>query len=108
MIVVEGPEKDAVLKVDTRIEVRVKVALGALSPDDVSVEIFQGSLDSRDEIVDGVGVPATVEGDSADGTYTFRAELDCESSGRHGYAARVLPCHEDLVHSYLPKLITWE
>ncbi len=108
VIGVEGPEKDAVLKVDTRIEVRVKVALGELSPDDVSVEVFQGSLDSRDEIVDGTGVAATVEGDSTDGVYTFRAELDCESSGRHGYAARVLPRHEDLVHSYVPNLITWE
>jgi len=34
-------------------------------------------------------------------------EVACESTGQHGYSVRVLPCHEGLVHPFIPGLVRW-
>ncbi len=87
--------------------VRVKVRVGSLKLDDISVEVIYGPLDTRGELESYESIKATVEEGPSDGVYTFKASIPCPDSGRYGFSARVLPKHHDLVHSYLQGLITW-
>jgi len=88
---------------------RVHVWLGSLSLDDVSVEVVQGPLDNRGELGGYNAIKATLEeGPDDHGLCVYRASIPCHESGRFGLSARILPRHRDLVHPYLPGLITWE
>ena len=42
-----------------------------------------------------------------DGAYLFEASAQCAMSGLHGYTARILPQHPDLVTPFLPGFIKW-
>jgi hypothetical protein len=43
----------------------------------------------------------------APGRHVFSGTLACRSSGRQGYAIRVLPGNQDLATPFEPGLITW-
>lgn len=88
-------------------EVVVRAELGALSPDDVAVEVYHGLMNPSGEIVRGEAARARfvgIDGKSA----TFRAQIPCRVSGRYGYAARIVPLHPELVNRCIPQMITWE
>jgi len=94
------------LTVGCELEVRASVKLGHLSPDDVSVETYEGALDTNQEIEHGRATPMTfvrVE----KGISLFVGKVRCQSSGLRGYTVRVLPRHEDLAHPFEPRLIVW-
>jgi starch phosphorylase len=104
---VDDVEADAdALKVGDVLHVRAEIYLGDLAPDDVTVQLYQGVVDDRGEIPKGAPVPMTAQG-GKDGAFTFVGALPCLGSGRYGFAVRVLPCHEDLVHALEPRLILW-
>jgi len=95
------------LGVGTTLEVPVRVQLGSLSPDDVSVELRYGPLGPTGDIRDAKVVRADllrVEG----GENVFVAKLPCGITGRCGFSARVLPRHADMLAPYTPLRITWE
>jgi len=94
------------LAVAAELEVRASVRLGQLSPDDVSVETYEGALDAEQEIVHGRATPMSyVSGDK--GVSLFVGQSRCSDSGLHGYTVRVLPRHEDLANPFEPRLIVW-
>ncbi|MGQ9627891.1 MAG: alpha-glucan family phosphorylase [Anaerolineae bacterium] len=95
------------LQVGDRLEVRVVVNLGALSPEDVTVEIYHGSLDVKGEIDKGRTIPMGYVEGRGEGRYLFAGAIACRTSGLQGYALRILPCHKDLVNPYEPGLIFW-
>jgi hypothetical protein len=41
------------------------------------------------------------------GVHMFVGRIDCRSSGRHGFAVRVLPGLPDLATPFEPGLIAW-
>lgn len=89
--------------------VEVTIDYGALSADDMAVEVLFGRLDAEDQFLDPDVVPATlVPGETPDKHGVYRAECLCEWSGRYGFAARVRGHHEDLVHPFHSGMITWE
>ncbi len=96
------------LKVGQEFRVQADVHLGPLGPDDVTVEVYAGPLDSAGNIRDGAAVPMTLVDKPSHGKAAFQAMLPCRSSGRHGLAVRVLPRHPDLVHPFDPGIIAWE
>ena len=95
------------MAVGTTMEVPVRVRLGTLTPDDVAVEVRFGPLGPAGDIRCASVVQAQLartEGDD----HLFVAKLVCGTSGRCGFAARVLPRHPDLLAPFTPLRITWE
>ena len=94
------------LAVGSELEVRASVMLGQLGPEDVSVELYEGALDTSQNITRGKATPMVYSGVQK-GISLFVGKVRCESSGLRGYTVRVLPHHEDLANSFEPRLIVW-
>jgi starch phosphorylase len=89
------------------LEVRVRVHLGSLGPQDVAVELYQGLLDDKGQIPDGEVIAMSGTQSDSDGSHLFVGAIPCRTSGLHGYTLRILPRHEDLSNPYEPGLILW-
>lgn len=92
-----GPDE---VTVGATLPVRAHVALGELKPEDVAVEIFQGQVDSRGELLDGTAVPMTAAGRNDDGSIRFEGRVPTARTGRFGFAVRVVPRHAELTQPY--------
>jgi starch phosphorylase len=95
------------LTVGDRLEVRAKVHLGSLTPQDVSVELYYGPLGPQRQIAAAETASMTCQESLGEGTHLFVAAVACRTSGRHGYTLRILPRHEELVRPFEPGLILW-
>ena len=130
---VDAPDGDVAVGID--LPVRVRVRLGSLSPEDVSVQLYDGPVDAQGNIAGGQAVEMRVDavpasdgavetgaaagGNGAarpaapsvpatsDGVYTYTGAISCRSSGLHGYSVRVLPKHPNLANPFEPALVTW-
>ncbi|HXI16399.1 MAG TPA: alpha-glucan family phosphorylase [Chloroflexota bacterium] len=93
--------------------VRAHVQLGSLSPDDVSVQLYDGAVDTDGQIARGQSVEMAVDTNGIDGhqerngSYTYAGEIPCLASGLHGYSVRIVPAHPDLSSQFEPGLVTW-
>jgi starch phosphorylase len=97
------------LKVGAEVCVSALVKLGKINPDDVSVELYHGSVDTWGNISDGSAVRMDYkESSGQDSQHWFTGVMPCRSSGRRGLAVRVLPKHADLVNPCELGLILWE
>ena len=78
-------------------EVSAVVSLGALTDDDVAVQLIHGPVGTNDELTSTAVVAMDLRelGDSA-GHYRYRGSFSCEQAGRYGYTVRVVPAHPDL------------
>lgn len=104
---VDGAAREPV-KVGSHIKVRGRVRLGALSPEQVAVEVYLGHIDAKGEIAGAQAIPMQLAGQNANGSYDFEAaDVPVRSSGRQGYTVRVLPHHVDKSTAFLPGLIRW-
>lgn len=107
---IELPELGSTVYVGQRIPIKMHVHLGAITPDDVRVEIVAGRINSQDELLNYTPTGATIDATSpaaGNGTYVYKGEVECLESGRFGLTARVIPKNENLVHTRKPKLISW-
>jgi len=100
----EGPAPTIAVASDVRVSAQVH--LGALSPEDVVVELYTGRVDTNGEIVEGHAVPMKSEGRSGDG-YRYMGTASVSESGKHGFTIRVRPSHPDLSSKFVPGLIRW-
>ncbi|MBN1567019.1 MAG: alpha-glucan family phosphorylase [Acidobacteria bacterium] len=84
-----------------------RVRTGALTPEDIRVELYTGPLNSDGEITRPTIAemqPVRRENDA----YIYEVTtVPCCGSGLHGYTARVLPRHPDLKHPFAFGVITW-
>ncbi len=97
------------LKVGSELAVRAFVKLGRIGTDDVSVELYHGTVDAWGNILQGSTVKMNYDqSDSQNGEYCFVGPMLCGKSGRQGLAVRVLPRHDDLVNPHELGLIHWE
>ncbi len=102
----EGPAPD--VEVGHMVRVRARLATGALSPADVTVELYVGSLDAAGEILHPAAFAMRHTASPGSGEHLFEsAGLPCCCSGLQGYTVRVLPHHPDLAARFVPGLITW-
>jgi starch phosphorylase len=105
--VVEAGEL-AALQVGREIQVRARVRLGGLTPDDVRVELLVGRVNADDDLVEVEATPLQSVGSQSDSLYIFEARaVPCRTSGLHGYTLRVLPHHPELTTPFQPGLIVW-
>ncbi|MGE5558609.1 MAG: alpha-glucan family phosphorylase [Bacillota bacterium] len=90
----------------TEVPVAVRADLGDLAPGDVKVEAYYGPLDEEGAIFDARITELAVE-ERLDGGYTYKGFISCETSGRWGYAVRLLPHHPNLGNPFEMGLIKW-
>lgn len=95
------------VRVGDEMRVAATVKLGSLQPQDVTVEVFYGKLNTRGEFASGKSVPMTAESANADGTYSFTAALRYHTSGDRGVSVRVLPSNPNLPSPFQPGIIRW-
>jgi starch phosphorylase len=100
----EGPA--ATIAVASEVRVSALVHLGALSPEDVVVELYTGPVDTAGDIVEGNAMSMQSEGRSGDG-YRYMGASRVSQSGKHGFTIRVRPSHPDLSSKFVPGLIRW-
>ncbi len=83
-------------EIGTAVHLRAIVALGALSPEDVSVEAAYGPVDAADEITVAEHLPLTLAGDAGSGQWAYEGDVPLGRTGAFGYTVRVLPRHPAL------------
>ncbi|HEY5357154.1 MAG TPA: alpha-glucan family phosphorylase [Streptosporangiaceae bacterium] len=77
-----------------RLTIRASVALGDLSPDDLTVEVVYGRAGDSDEILDPVRRPLVLDGEPGhDGVARYVGQAELGEPGPFGYTVRVLPSH---------------
>ena len=80
------------------LSVHAFVALGSLSPDDVSVQLVHGRANADDELTEASFTSLFV-GESYDGgRFRFDGDVTLARAGAFGYTVRVVP-HNDLLIS---------
>ncbi|MDY6843867.1 MAG: alpha-glucan family phosphorylase [Thermodesulfobacteriota bacterium] len=87
--------------------IATRVNLASLTPQDVSVEVFYGIIDSQGNVSNAQVAPMKME-KKEDGYYIYRVHITCRVSGQYGFTVRAFPHHPHLVHPFTPLLITWE
>ena len=106
---VEGVEANGSdpMEVGAELQVKARVDLGSLSPQDVEVQLFHGVVDSLGEIPSPRTVVMSHNGSHDGGKWAFKGAIPCRASGQYGYAVRVLPRHPGLANLFEPGLVCW-
>ncbi|MBM4350550.1 MAG: glycosyltransferase family 1 protein [Deltaproteobacteria bacterium] len=86
--------------------VEVDISLLELTPQDLSVEVYYGPVDSKANFFSRSFLSLQPSQQNGDKT-TFKGEIPCQSVGRFGFRIRVLPSHPLLTHPYSMGLILW-
>jgi len=87
--------------------VSANVALGSLSPDDVSVQLVIGRIGPNRDLVDTEVKAMKMTGRDND-AYTFEGTILCDRAGHHGYTVRVVPHNDNIVVAHELPLVRWE
>lgn len=94
------------IQVNQTMPVKARIDLAALTPDDVQVELYQGTIDTNGEIAHGIPVVMDYQGeDKSSKVYT--GNITYTTSGLQGLSLRVLPKHKHLSSPYETRLILW-
>ena len=95
------------IELGASLAVEVTVHLGQLTPQDLSVEIYCGPVDSKANFLDRFTIPLRTFIQER-GRTVFRGEIPCQKVGRFGFRIRILPAHPLLSNPYSLGLILWE
>ena len=95
------------IEVNQTVAVKAKVDLATLNPDDVQVELYQGSIDANGDIVNAIPVVMDYQGKNPDALSVYTANITYTTSGLQGLSLRVLPRNQYLSSPYEPRLIAW-
>jgi starch phosphorylase len=106
IITVNGPPGGEA-KVGQTLSFDVTIELGDVKPSEVTVQLFHGPTAADGAIEKAYAVPMTGAAEVSAGRYQYRVQIVCRSSGRQGYAVRVLPALPDLGTPFEPGMIVW-
>jgi starch phosphorylase len=95
------------LRVNQTIRVKARIHLDTLTPDDVQVELYQGTVEVDGEIRTGIATPMQHQGQDSEGKSLYGVDIRYASSGLQGLSLRILPKHKYLNSPYDPKLVLW-
>ncbi len=93
--------------VGQKLKVNVLIQLGELNPEDITAEIYFGTIGSRGELNGGQFEPLVAEEKQSNGTCRYYGAIPCDNSGLQGFAVRVLPNNPRLARRMIPGLILW-
>jgi starch phosphorylase len=97
---------DSELLVGKALPLEATIRLGQIAPNEVQVQVYHGALNPQGDLTDEIATELKYDS-SSDGVHLFKGSIECASSGRFGFALRVLPRHEALVTPFATKLIYW-
>ncbi|MGI6368042.1 MAG: alpha-glucan family phosphorylase [Anaerolineae bacterium] len=83
------------------------VRLGALQPDDVTVQVCLGVADASGDITDSRAEEMQYVRQEQDGAHRYELQTRFDATGLNGYTVRVLPRHANLHTEHLPGLVRW-
>ncbi|TAM71249.1 MAG: glycosyltransferase family 1 protein [Microbacteriaceae bacterium] len=87
---VESGGIDSVPQVGDQLHLRAHIALGALTPDDVTVEVVFGHSDGEADLVNAQHAVLTPM-DAGDATRAYEGTVPLDRAGSFGYTVRVVP-----------------
>ncbi|HEX6288639.1 MAG TPA: alpha-glucan family phosphorylase [Herpetosiphonaceae bacterium] len=102
---VQGPQETQ-LGIGDQVAVTAAITLGALRPEDVTVELVVGR-DEDWEVLETGSVELARTGQTVTGTYTYTGSIAAQHGGSLVYGVRVVPAHPDLATKYELGLIRW-
>ena len=88
------------------IPVSVRVTLGDIPPEDVSVEFYVGAGSAKGEVRDGVITPMKLVKNTGPGTYEYVCSGHCLKPGAYAYSARIRPI-SPAIRNTIPGHIAW-
>jgi starch phosphorylase len=94
-------------KVGDKMQVEALMELDQIDPKDVSVQLYAGPINAAGEIERPEVLMMSHARKIAEGRHMFTGTIECRTSGRQGYALRVLPGCTDLATPFEPGLIIW-
>lgn len=101
-------ELDKPLELQESLNVEAEISLGKVKPGEVCAQIFAGTLDNDGDMVDGSTINMTHVKELGGGRHLFKGSITPKTSGRYGFAVRVIPGAEDLNGFWEPGLICWD
>ncbi|QDU33817.1 Maltodextrin phosphorylase [Poriferisphaera corsica] len=84
------------------------VYLGDLKPEEVRVQVYSGQVGNDGELLTGNAFDMDVAEDLGDGKYRFIGSINAGTSGRYGFAIRIVPGGLNFEGMVIPGLILWE
>lgn len=94
------------IKITNDMTVQAKIYLGDIVPDDVSVQIYNGYLDSMHRIIDASIDEMRLVSKEGD-AYIYEGKIKTDKVGHCGYTVRVMPQYSGEVQ-YVTSLIKWQ
>jgi starch phosphorylase len=94
-------------KVGQELQVEAMVDLPDLRPEDVSVQLYAGAVNAAGDFENARPLPMQHAREMGPNRHLFVGTIACRSSGRQGFAVRILPGNADLATPFEPGLIAW-
>jgi len=87
--------------------VTAQVELGPLTPDEVQVELYHGSVSNQSSDIKNARRSEMKAVGQEGNAYCYQVKIECEETGFQGHTVRILPKHEALIHPYRSGFIKW-
>ncbi len=94
-------------KVGDSMQVEALVDLPGVNAEDLTVQLYAGPISAKGDIDQPQALNMTHSKPLAADRHLFVGKIECRTSGRQGFAIRILPGAKDLATPYEPGLITW-
>jgi starch phosphorylase len=94
-------------KVGESMQVEALVDLPELEPSDVAVQLYAGPINATGQIDRPQTLVMEHSREVGPNRHLFVGKIDCRTSGRHGFAVRILPGYHDMATKFEPGLILW-
>ena len=99
-------ERSGAFRVGDTFEIKSKIELGELRPDEVDVELFYGPVKVVEALEAGQTEIMNVKEDLKNGKYVYACTMACKNSGRFGFTVRIKPRGDDRMQ-FTPCMISW-
>jgi starch phosphorylase len=87
--------------------VNARIELGPLTPDEVLVELYHGSVSNQSASIEKAQRSEMKSVGQDGNAYRYQVKIICDDTGMQGHTIRILPKHEALVPSYRSGFIKW-
>ncbi|MDR1277793.1 MAG: alpha-glucan family phosphorylase [Treponema sp.] len=87
--------------------VTAHLELGAMSPDELQVELYHGSVSNQSRDITNARRTEMKAVGQEDNMWLFRVRIECADTGFQGHTVRILPKHPALIHPYRTGFIKW-
>lgn len=96
------------LGVHQQLDISATVCLGRLAPEEVRVQVYVGRLDNDGRICEGKAFDLQHVEAAGEGRHRFQGSIQAQTSGRHGFAVRIIPGGVMFDGTTEPGLIFWD